>query len=120
MRIVLMHNPWGARALHTIEADTFHEWRISIAQIPARGHERYSAAIYLPHSGKPYPVQTFEGWGMPREVRSADGFLVVRTGLHGARLAHLQWAVLADFPRVLTSWLEQIDAMSSFASESIE
>lgn len=99
MRIYLMADPWAMRPAHDITAETLAEWRAAIVALPPT---RYAAAVEildLDPTGKPFPVQEFTGANYPPEVISADGFLVVRTGLQASALAEAQWAVLTAFPR---------------------
>ena len=111
MRIYLMSDPWAERAAHDIEAATLHKWRAAISAIPPA---RFCAAVVVPELDpvKPHPVQMFHGALWPREVTSPDGFLVVRTGLMGAKLAAAQWEVLAAFP-------VQIAASEQFLSTDV-
>lgn len=93
----LMSDPWAADAAHVIEAESAAEWRAAIAAIPPA---RFSAAVVIPgiDPARPYPVQQFNGANWPREVVSSDGFLVIRTGIAGAKLAEAQWLCLSAFP----------------------
>jgi len=88
-----MHDPWAASAAHVITAASLRDWRAAIAGLPPA---RYSAAIET--DGGIFPVQRLHGANWPAEVVSRDGFLVIRTGLSGARLAEQQWQCLSEFP----------------------
>lgn len=93
MIVHLMLNPWAASAAHVIAADTPREWRAAIAGLPPA---RYSAAIET--DAGIFPVQRFNGATWPADVISSDGFLVIRTGIGGAKLADRQWQCLSEFP----------------------
>ena len=110
MRVALMLTPWTNGAEAFVEANTAAQWRAAIASLPER---RYCAAVYVPPDPKPYPVQRFNGRNWPASVTSADGFLVVWTGLRGAKLARDQWAVLNQFPGDLAAWDTQLGAVAT-------
>lgn len=116
MIIYLMGSPWAAKAAHRIEADSLATWRQAVASIPPG--QRYCAAVVIGDDARPRPVQWFNGADWSRDVLSADGFLVVRTGLPNAPLAERQWAILADFPSVLGQAQQYFDEIGGFARQA--
>lgn len=106
MRIALMKTPWAADAAHIIEATTVASWRAKIAQLQPN---KYAAAIWINGYARPVPVQIFNGARCNRDIMSPDNFLVVRTGLHGAKIAQIQWDALSNFPRQYADALRFID-----------
>lgn len=102
MIIHLLRDPWAAIAAHVIDAASLHEWRQEVAAVRP---QRFAAAVIIDQldTEKPFPVQWFQGAGVSREVFSSDGFLVVRTGLAGTKLAELQWQAISSFPAQLAA-----------------
>lgn len=100
MKIHLMKTPWADAPAHEIIAETKRDWLSAICQIPP---DRYSAAVFVEDldQDKPFPVQQLHGAQWPAEVVSADGFLVIRTGLKYSGLAGSQWTCLSEFPEHL-------------------
>lgn len=120
MKIDLMIHPWAARSEYTISADSLHQWRAAIASIHHPTLKRFSAAIYIVDDPRPYPVQRFHGvkW-WPDSVVSGDSFLVVRTGLNGAKLAADQWQCLVEFPDHLQQYNAFFGGVSTLVRESV-
>lgn len=120
MKIALMCHPWAAAPEYTISADSLHQWTAAIACIYHPTLKRFSAALYIGDDPRPHPVQRFHGvtW-WPESVVSGDSFLVVRTGLSGAKLASDQWQCLMEFPDHLRQYNAFFGDVSSLVRESV-
>lgn len=117
MNIALLSTPWAADAAHIVTAETEQDWIAAVAAIPPG---RFAAAVWMDVESKPHPVQRFSGAEWPQEVVSEDGFLVVRTGLAGAKLAPMQWQCLQSFPDHLRQYDDFLgDVGSDFARRAI-
>lgn len=117
MLIYLMNNPWAASPSHTIEADGLPAWRQAVAAIPPG--QRYSVAVAVGDDPRPRPVQWFSGVEWDRGMLSADGFLVVRTGLPNADSAAKQWDIISDFPRVFALAQQSYGDIGGFTRQAL-